>query len=185
MQPAKPGVLGFVSRIANSRRKMRAGLALGSNLEPRLFHLQAAHREISKLHSGTQPIICSRVYETSPVDCPPGSPSFLNAAVEIFTNKEPHDLIHELKGIEEALGRTLANERNTPRPIDIDLLYYGNIVLSTPTLTIPHPRIASRRFVLQPLADICPGLILPTLTKSIEELLEELNNDESVRLYYS
>jgi 2-amino-4-hydroxy-6-hydroxymethyldihydropteridine diphosphokinase len=162
---------------------MRTGLALGSNIEPRLLFLQAARRRIFDLHSGTEPILCSRVYETSPVACPPDSPSFLNAVLELSTQIQPQDLLCELKNIEHALGRSSPYERNSPRAIDIDLLYYDDIILSTPSLTIPHPRLASRRFVLRPLADIRPKLVLPTYTKNVEELLEELSSDEIVTRY--
>jgi 2-amino-4-hydroxy-6-hydroxymethyldihydropteridine diphosphokinase len=89
----------------------------------------------------------------------------------------------ELKSIERALGRPPTQERNSPRTIDIDLLYCDDIALSEPSLTIPHPQIARRRFVLQPLADIRPELILPRLTKNVQELLSELKDDEIVKKY--
>jgi len=162
---------------------MRTGIALGSNIEPRLVYLQAARRRLFDLHSGMQPVICSKVYETSPVGCPQDSPRFLNAVLELSTEMKPQDLLRELKNIEWALGRPPNYERNSPRTIDIDLLYCDNITLSLSSLTIPHPQIAFRRFVLQPLADIRPKLILPNFTKDIEELLKELKSDESVELY--
>jgi 2-amino-4-hydroxy-6-hydroxymethyldihydropteridine diphosphokinase len=162
---------------------MRAGIALGSNIEPRLFHLQAARRRLFGLHQGTRPVLCSKVYETSPVDCPEKSPLFLNAALELSSEMEPKEFFGKLKIIERDLGRLPNQERNSPRTIDIDLLYIDDLVLSESDLTIPHPRIARRRFVLRPLADIRPKLILPHLDRSITELLADLKNDDNVELY--
>jgi 2-amino-4-hydroxy-6-hydroxymethyldihydropteridine diphosphokinase len=162
---------------------MRTGIALGSNIEPRLAHLQSARRQVFGLHSGADPVLCSKVYETSPVDCPPGSPLFLNAVLELSTTLEPETLLDEIKRIERALGRPSSGEGNAPRVIDIDLLYCDKIAISTPNLTLPHPRIACRRFVLRPLADIQPKLLLPNLSKTIQELLEDLESDEIVSVY--
>ena len=162
---------------------MRTGIALGSNIEPRLFYLQAARRRVFSLHHGTQPVLCSKVYETSPVGCPAGSPPFLNAALEFSSEMRPHELLDSFKSIERGLGRSPNQKKNSPRTIDIDLLYCDDIALSEPELTIPHPRIAGRRFVLRPLADIQPKLILPHLARNVEELLASLQSDESVEVY--
>jgi 2-amino-4-hydroxy-6-hydroxymethyldihydropteridine diphosphokinase len=162
---------------------MRAGVALGSNIEPRLLHLQAATRRILDLPTGSGPILCSRVYETSPVDCPPRSPLFLNAALEFSTELHPVELLRQLKSIESDLGRPSATERNSPRTIDLDLLYCDNIALAGPELTLPHPQITRRRFVLQPLADIRPELVLPQCTRSIDELLRKLKSNEIVNVF--
>lgn len=162
---------------------MRTGIALGSNIEPRLAHLQSARRHIFSLHSGTRPVLCSKVYETSPVDCPVDSPPFLNTVLELSIAMEPEDVLREVKKIENALGRQPSRERNGPRIIDIDLLYCESLTISSPGLTLPHPQIARRRFVLQPLADIQPKLILPTFSQNVEELLKELKSDETVTVY--
>ena len=162
---------------------MHAGIALGSNIEPRLLYLQAARRGLFSLHFGTQPVLCSKVYETSPVGCPAESPPFLNATLELSTELQPQELLRKFKSIELDLGRSDARERNSPRTIDIDLLYCDDIVLSESDLTIPHPQIARRLFVLRPLADIRPKLILPRFTKNVEELLAELKSDEIVMEY--
>jgi 2-amino-4-hydroxy-6-hydroxymethyldihydropteridine diphosphokinase len=164
-------------------KNMRAGIALGSNIEPRLFYLQAARRRLFSLHYGTQPILCSKVYETSPVGCPAASPPFLNAALELSSEMRPHELLDSFKSIERDLGRSPNREKNSPRTIDVDLLYYDDIALSEPDLTVPHPRIARRRFVLRPLADIRPKLVLPHFARNVEELLENLQNDENVEVY--
>jgi 2-amino-4-hydroxy-6-hydroxymethyldihydropteridine diphosphokinase len=159
---------------------MRAGISLGSNLEPRLLALREACRAISRLHRGSGSMLCSKVYETSPVNCPPGSPHFLNAALEFSTELQLRHLFSELKAIEANLGRTSGLPRNSPRMIDLDLLYFGDGTLFESDLVVPHPRISSRRFVLQPLADIRPELILPNFRKSVRQLLAELKSEDSV-----
>lgn len=164
---------------------MRTGIALGSNIEPRLAFLQAAWRQIDTLHVGSQAVLCSKVYETSPVDCPPGSPLFLNAVLELFIRVEPIELLQKLQGIEQNLGRRPSAPRNSPRVIDLDLLYCEDVVISTPRLTLPHPRIAERLFVLRPLADIRPKLILPTFSRNVEELLREVSTTEQASVYCS
>jgi 2-amino-4-hydroxy-6-hydroxymethyldihydropteridine diphosphokinase len=164
---------------------MRTGIALGSNIEPRLAYLQAARRRIDLFHAGPGPVLCSKVYETSPVDCPPGSPLFLNAVLEIVIREQPQEFHQKLQSIEQSLGRRPSDTRNSPRVVDIDLLYCEKVVLSTPTLTLPHPRIAERLFVLCPLADIRPKLVLPTFSQNVEELLRELRTTERVSVYCS
>jgi 2-amino-4-hydroxy-6-hydroxymethyldihydropteridine diphosphokinase len=150
---------------------MRTGVALGSNLGDRLGNLKAARDAISRITGIDPPIIASPIYETEPVDCEPGAPGFLNAAIEFGYNGEIDQLFDELRRVEAALGRPAEHERNVSRPIDIDLLYFGDAVLATEALTLPHPRISKRRFVLQPLADIQPNLLLAGQTKTIRELL--------------
>ena len=130
-------------------------------------------------------MLCSKVYETSPVRCPPGSPLFLNAVLEIDIREEPQEFLEGLQSIEQSLGRLPSATRNSPRVIDIDLLYCENVVISTPSLTLPHPRIAERLFVLSPLADIRPKLILPTFSRNVEELLRELSTTEQLSVYCS
>ena len=159
---------------------MKAGIALGSNIEPRLLHLQAARRRLFELHDSPNPVAGSKVYETSPVDCPEGSGAFLNAVLEITTSLSPNDLLLRLQAIERELGRPGAHGRNTPRPIDLDILYCDDLVLQEPGLVLPHPRLAERRFVLQPLADIRPDLVLPLQERTIRQTLKELDSRESV-----
>ncbi len=162
---------------------MRAGIALGSNIEPRLLNLQAARRRIFELNRDQTPVLSSKVYETSPVDCSPGTGAFLNAVLEIETNLTPTDLHQALQRIEADLGRPAAHAKNSPRTIDLDLLYCGDSVVNTPALTLPHPRIAERRFVLQPLADIRPDLHLPNFRNNVFETLRGLNTDEILHEY--
>ncbi|MFM8716687.1 MAG: 2-amino-4-hydroxy-6-hydroxymethyldihydropteridine diphosphokinase [Spartobacteria bacterium] len=153
---------------------MRVGIALGSNLHERLPLLQAARSHLYSLHEDRGPFLCSRIYETEPVDCPPGSPFFLNAVIEIACTLPPLDLLAGLQRIEQALGRPREHAFHAPRTIDLDILYYDNLHFTLPELTLPHPRISERAFVLCPLADICPDRILPGWKKSIAARLCEL-----------
>ena len=146
---------------------MRVGIALGSNLHERLHLLQAARTHLYAHHEDRGPFLCSRIYETEPMDCPPGSPSFLNAAIEIACTLPPLDLLIRLQSIEQTLGRPREHAFHAPRTIDLDILYYDNLHFTLPELTLPHPRISERPFVLCPLADICPERMLPGWGKSI------------------
>jgi 2-amino-4-hydroxy-6-hydroxymethyldihydropteridine diphosphokinase len=101
------------------------------------------------------------IYQTRPLDCPPGSPDFLNTVVEIGFDGGARRLLETTRGIENRLGRTRGALRNAPRVIDLDLLYCGDERIDSEGLTLPHPRMLERRFVLQPLADIRPDLVLP------------------------
>jgi len=153
---------------------MRCGIALGSNLGDRLEHLNAGRSAVEKLHSPNHPPLLSPIYETEPVDCEPGTAAYLNAVMEIETDREPIELFHALQQIERSLGRPAEHARNAPRTLDLDLLYAGDCILQSTELTLPHPRLAARRFVLQPLADIRPKLILPGTDKTVAELLAGL-----------
>ena len=153
---------------------MRCGIALGSNIGDRLAHLRAGQAAVAKLHTGPDTPLVSPIYETEPVDCTPGTVLYLNAVMEIEYAGRPAELFHELQRIERAQGRPTEHGHNTPRTLDLDLLYAGNVILNTPELTLPHPRLATRRFVLQPLADIRPELILPGTHQTVAQLLAGL-----------
>jgi 2-amino-4-hydroxy-6-hydroxymethyldihydropteridine diphosphokinase len=140
---------------------MRAGIALGSNLGDRAARLREARRHLFALHDGSGPFLCSRIYETEPQDCPPGSPAFLNASIELHTALAPLDLLAALQRIEHQLGRPADHAFHAPRTIDLDILYLDNLGFVLPELAVPHPRIAERPFVLLPLADIAPNRLLP------------------------
>lgn len=157
----------------------RAGIALGSNLGDRMSHLRAALEALRKIATPSEPALAAPVYQTEPCLCPPGSPDFLNTVVEIGFDGGPLELLAQTREIEKQLGRTRGAERNTPRTIDIDLLYLGDEVLEEAELTLPHPRIGERRFVLQPLSDIRPELVLPGKTRVVADLLKELTSDEA------
>jgi 2-amino-4-hydroxy-6-hydroxymethyldihydropteridine diphosphokinase len=118
-----------------------------------------------------QPLLASGVYETEPIGCEPGAGAFLNVVVEIGYSGSAGDLLHVLRSIEEQLGRPSRHPKNTSRTIDLDILYFGDERLDTPELQLPHPRLRERRFVLQPLADIRPDLVLPGFSTTVAELL--------------
>lgn len=162
---------------------MRTGVALGSNLGDRLGNLRAARSAIVDLDGVAPPILASAVYETEPVGCEPGAQKFLNAVVEFEYESEPGELLEQLIRIEESLGREREHAQNVSRKIDIDLLYCGDRKIDNARMQLPHPRMHLRKFVLQPLADIRPDLILPNQTKSVRELLAEVAEpDKVVRL---
>ncbi|MBA3882101.1 MAG: 2-amino-4-hydroxy-6-hydroxymethyldihydropteridine diphosphokinase [Chthoniobacterales bacterium] len=158
----------------------RAGIALGSNIGDRLSHLITARAMISDLPLVLSPILASPVYETAPVDCEPGTESFLNAVVEIEYSGDARTLLCEMRNIESVLGRSPVHPRNTSRIIDLDLLYYGEIAIKTQDLEVPHPRMHERRFVLQPLSDIRPDLALPSQQVTVGKLLQQLSDTSSV-----
>jgi 2-amino-4-hydroxy-6-hydroxymethyldihydropteridine diphosphokinase len=154
-------------------------LALGSNLGDRRANLRAA---IAALGPEVQVVGESHIYETPPwglTDQPP----FLNMVLEAETELDPASLLHHLKGLEVQLGR-LPGVRYGPRLIDIDLLFYEDLILDTPPLVIPHPRMQERAFVLVPLADLAPGLRHPVLGKTVRELLAQVDTT-GIRLYNS
>jgi len=123
------------------------------------------------------PVLSSAIYETEPVDCEPGASKFLNTVIEFDFEGNPVQLLEQLVRIEESLGRKRDHPKNLSRKIDIDLLYCGDQQIDNEQLQLPHPRIHLRKFVLQPLTDIRPDLILPSQKKTVRELLTE--SDES------
>jgi 2-amino-4-hydroxy-6-hydroxymethyldihydropteridine diphosphokinase len=134
-------------------------LGLGSNVGDRAAHLRAA---VALLPAhGARVEAVSSAYETEPVGEILDQPDFLNAAVRVSTALEPEQLLDACKAIEAEQGRMFAGPRHGPRPLDVDLLLLGDLELSTDRLTIPHPEVTSRRFVLAPLLELDPELTLP------------------------
>jgi 2-amino-4-hydroxy-6-hydroxymethyldihydropteridine diphosphokinase len=162
---------------------MRVGIALGSNLGDRLAHLRQARTLVLALPGASAPCIDSRVYETEPVGGGPAAGAYLNAISEVEYEGQPITLLDGLQRIEAEMGRPSKRPRNAPRTIDLDILYAGNLVLSNEEVVIPHPRLHLRRFVLTPLADIRPELILPGQQQSIAALLASLNDPAAVELF--
>ncbi len=149
-------------------------LGLGSNLEDRMNNL---HLGIDFLSERIKVEKMSPVYDTAPVG-ETKQPRFLNMVIQISTRLPAPTLLFMVKGIEAKLGRVPID---TPRPIDIDVLFYGDQVINTPPqLVVPHPRLAERAFVLTPLADIAPDLVHPVKKKTIKQLLEEVKGKEDV-----
>lgn len=164
---------------------MKYGIALGSNLGDRLENLRQAVVSLLQRVPGSHVIATSAVYETDPLDCPPGSPGFLNAAIELEAELQPLDLLRHTRAIEAALGRPNEHEHHAPRTVDLDLLYADAVVMDHPDLTLPHPRMTQRRFVLQPLADIRAELRLPGEGRSVQDILALLptSNEPPPRVF--
>lgn len=154
-------------------------LSAGSNLGNRETHLRHGIRMLEE--AGVLPARISSLYETEPVGYL-DQPWFLNLVIEARTALEPVNLLAACRSAEAAEGR-VATFRNGPRPLDLDILLYGSVVLQTPELVIPHPRLSRRRFVLEPLAEVAPELVHPVLRKSVRSLLEHCPDKSRVRLY--
>jgi len=159
---------------------MRTAVALGSNIGDRLGICAQRETRFSISPNVDAPIFSSAVYETEPVGCEPGAGKFLNAVVEFEYDGDPARLLEQLIEIEEALGRKRDHPRNFSRIIDVDLLYCGEQRINDERLQLPHPRLHLREFVLRPLADIRPDLILPGQKKAIRELLAEVEHAAEV-----
>jgi len=155
-----------------------AYIGLGSNLGDRELKLLLAVAELGKL-PGTRVTALSSFYETEPVGDLPQD-NFYNAAARIATSLSPLELLDRLKRLEVEVFHRVPSGHWGPRSMDLDILLYGDLVLSSDRLTIPHPRLAERRFALQPLADIAPSLVHPSLGRSIAELLASLDTTERV-----
>ena len=161
---------------------MKAGITLGSNLGDRRAQIAAGRDFVFSLHESAAAPLCSGLYETEPVDCAPDTAAFLNAVVEIETSLEAPDLLHKLRDYEHSSGRSKHHAKNSPREIDLDLLYADDLRLDSSALVLPHPRMTSRRFVLQPLADVRADMVLPGQTTTVAQLLCALPPAPAVRL---
>ena len=154
------------------------GIALGSNLGDRTAELNNAIGFLKSLSASCKAREAPRI-ETAPVDCTPGSQKFLNTVAEIFVDSimlPPLLLFGCLEEYEIERGRSPIRETNSPRPIDLDIIYYGAERFEDMGLIIPHPRAHKRGFVLEPLSHLRPELVLPGQTKTVKELLTELRN---------
>ncbi len=145
-----------------------AYVALGSNLGDRFAHLSAAIRRL-RAEPGIRVHAVSSFYVTAPVNCPPGSGEFLNAVAAIETHRSPANLLRLLLGIERQFGR-IRSQPNAPRTLDLDLILYDDYILASEELTLPHPRMHERAFVMVPLAEIAPDARHPGLKKTAREL---------------
>lgn len=161
-------------KIAERVTTIEYGLSLGSNTGDRIRHLRKARAAIRRL-PGAGIVGCSAVYETEPVDVPArfAGKKFLNAVVVVRSSLTPEVMAKRLLAIERACGRR-RSMKNAPRSIDIDMVYAGCVRLRTSSLTIPHPRWASRRFVVEPLAELRPSLVLPGKRLCVKSVLDRL-----------
>ena len=161
---------------------MKVGLGLGSNLGDRLRHLQQAKSYLLSL-SLEQWHVASPLYETEPVSCPPNSPKFLNAVLEIEFDGAPKALLNKVLTYEAAHGRDRDLPKNAARTIDIDILYFGETEILEEDFVVPHPRLAERRFVLLPLSTIRPDMIVKGIGKTVQTLVRELpSQDGEIKL---
>ena len=151
-----------------------AFVALGSNLGNSREILTNAMARLQEL--STMPLLQSALLETVPVDCPPGSPNFFNAVVALTPRfrETPESLLAKLQALEKEFGRQPKKILNEARPLDLDLIAFGQETRTTPAFTLPHPRAHLRQFVLQPLAEIAPDLILPGQARNVAQLLAAL-----------
>ena len=164
----------------------RAFIGIGTNLGDRLANYREALERIGKLRQ-TRIVRQSSIYETEPVGEVVGP--FLNGAVEVETELSAEVLMQQLLSIERAMGRKrvrmpkgAARVKYNPRIIDLDLLFFDNEMIDSPKLTVPHPRLQERRFVLVPMSELAPALIHPRLNASISELLAGLKSTQRVVL---
>jgi 2-amino-4-hydroxy-6-hydroxymethyldihydropteridine diphosphokinase len=152
--------------------RIQAFIGIGSNLGDRLAHCRAAIDRLGRL-PGTALVRISPIIESEPQEGVEGG-RFLNAVAEIATSLPPRQLLGRLQEIEVALGRAADHLPGTARPMDLDLLLYGDTVMREPDLTIPHQRLAERRFVLAPLVALDPAIRHPILQATMAELLLRL-----------
>lgn len=154
-------------------------IALGSNLGNSSRIICDAMARLRQLSAG--PLLTSALWRSTPVDCPPGSPPFINAAVALtpLADETPHALLGKLQALESEFGRKRKLVLNEPRPLDLDLIAFGTTACSTKELALPHPRAHLRRFVLEPLNEIAPDFILPGRTQTIRQLLAGLGSPHS------
>ena len=160
-----------------------AYLGVGSNLGDKLENCRNGIAALTRL-SGIRPVAQSRIYRTEPVDYL-DQDWFINYVVKIETELPPLVLLTHIKTIEQAAGRKQNSLRFGPRILDLDILLFDNVVQEDSRLTIPHPRMHKRRFVLKPICDIDPEIIHPVLRRSMQALLDELADQEQGIVEYS
>jgi 2-amino-4-hydroxy-6-hydroxymethyldihydropteridine diphosphokinase len=158
---------------------VRAHLGLGSNVGDRLASLRAA-RDALERH-GLEVVAASSVYETAAQGEVPDQPDFLNACLAVETDVRVEELLDLCKTVERELGRERGGERHGPRPIDVDLLLAGELAHRSERLTVPHPELGRRRFVLEPLLELDPSLMLPDGT-ALAPLLDRVRDQRVERV---
>lgn len=160
-----------------------AYIALGSNVGDSPSILRRAMDQLET--SSRRPLLRSSLWQTTPVDCPPGSPTFVNAVIALYPlpDENSWSLLTKMLLLEKDFGRRPKQVLNEPRRLDLDLISYGDEISARPELVLPHPRAHERRFVLQPLNEIAPNLVLPGHRRTVAQLLAALVSKEiTVRL---
>lgn len=155
-------------------------IGLGSNRGDSAVIVREAMTRLGVFARG--PVTCSSLWRTSPVDCPPGSADFVNAAAafEASAAVSPESLLDGLKALEARYGRPARRTRNAPRELDLDLLLFGVQTRDRPDFQLPHPRAVNRLFVLAPAAEVLPDAVWPGTGRTISQLLADLHTDECV-----
>ncbi len=154
------------------------GLSLGSNLGNRMAILQETRDLLLALASSPEGFKFAPVYQTAPVGCADDTPDFYNTAVQFDYKGTPQELLKEVQAIEKQLGRVRdSDEQNAPRTIDIDILYFGDVIVNEKDLVIPHPEMLSRKFVLRPLHIIAMTQVLPNDMLTLKEHLDILDDE--------
>ncbi len=162
----------------NIEHSRLAIIALGSNLGDSAALIERAITALEKFSD--QPALRSSMWKSTPVDCPPGSPDFVNAVIAIQPSPTdtPENLLGKMQAIERQLGRGPKQTDNEPRPIDLDLIAFGKHTISNEYLTLPHPRAHQRKFVLEPLAEILPEFTAPGWSAAAGKLVATLQTRE-------
>lgn len=157
-----------------------AYIGLGSNLGEPVSHILRAMGTLESWAAG--PCRRSSLWKSAPIDCPPGSPEFVNAVLEFVPDptETPEALLERLQALEVQFGRTPKVVPNEPRPLDLDLLLFGDATRQQAGLTLPHPRAHLRRFVLAPLCELAPGLVFPGQTQPAAALLYQLGKAQPI-----
>jgi len=163
-----------------SKLKSLAFIALGSNLGDSQHIISRAMERLARLSDFA--LLRSSLWKTSPVDCPTESPPFINAVIGLQPRpgETPESLLARLQDLEREFGREPKKLRNEPRPLDLDLIAFGSCIRNTERLILPHPRAHERRFVLAPLSELAPNLVLPRQHNSVRELLAAAPSEERV-----
>ena len=163
-----------------------AYIALGSNVGDSPSILRRAMDQLEKL--SVKPLVRSSLWQTTPVDCPPGSPTFVNAVVALAVRPDESaaSLLAKMQAMEKEFGRRTKKVINEPRRLDLDLIAFGDETFSQPELILPHPRAHERRFVLQPMSEVAPNFVLAGQSRTVVKLLAALVSKEiTVRLNLS
>jgi 2-amino-4-hydroxy-6-hydroxymethyldihydropteridine diphosphokinase len=147
-------------------------ISLGGNIGDVKSNIRLAMEMLESL--GAKDLKLSEIYETEPVDCKPGTSNFYNAVASLKWKYTSENLLNACKSIEKKLGRPENHEKNSDRPIDLDIVFFGDETLDLPYLTIPHKEAHKRSFVLKPLMDLSPDFMHPVLNKTVRQLLDKL-----------